>query len=337
MVTLRDLGRLLGVTHSTVSRALRNSPTISPARRLEIQQAAARLGYRPNAVATRLGHQRRAGRRVSIDSGIAWLNFWPRPEKLRSFGEFDAYWEGARERAESTGYRLEEFVCGKRMSARRLERVLAARNIQGVLIPPHGLLPRPEGWDRIDWSRFCIVRFGYSTAEPASHLVASNQLACGILAIENMWRLGYRRIGFVASANRFFNFQAGFLTRQAQVEGNPPVCTFVSSRNPKSKLEEFARWLRTHRPDALLSELPETRGMLESLGYRIPRDIGLAATSVLDGNADAGVNQNSREIGRAAVETLLSLLNHNQYGVPAVPREVLITGGWVDGPMLPPR
>jgi DNA-binding LacI/PurR family transcriptional regulator len=77
--------------------------------------------------------------------------------------------------------------------------------------------------------------------------------------------------------------------------------------------------------------------MLEKLGYRVPEDIGLAATSILDGNADAGIDQNSEEIGRAAFETLLSLLNHNQYGIPDIVREVVITGSWVDGTSLPQR
>jgi LacI family transcriptional regulator len=99
----------------------------------------------------------------------------------------------------------------------------------------------------------------------------------------------------------------------------------------------FAAWLRKYRPEAILSDIPETRKYLGELGYRIPKDIGLAATSVLDGNADAGVEQNSEEIGKAAVETLLSLLNHNLVGVPQIVREVVITGTWVDGSSLPPR
>ena len=69
----------------------------------------------------------------------------------------------------------------------------------------------------------------------------------------------------------------------------------------------------------------------------MPEDIGLAAFSVLDGNADAGIYQNSEEIGRAAVQLLISLIHHNEHGVPEVCREVLAEGQWQDGSTLPPK
>jgi len=79
------------------------------------------------------------------------------------------------------------------------------------------------------------------------------------------------------------------------------------------------------------------RDMLREAGYRVPHDIGLAATSVLDGNADAGIYQQSEEIGKAAVQLLISLIHHNEHGIPEIPREVLIVGRWQDGSTLPPR
>ena len=39
---------------------------------------------------------------------------------------------------------------------------------------------------------------------------------------------------------------------------------------------------------------------------------------VLDGPADSGIDQNSKEIGRAAVQTLISLIHHNERGIPQV-------------------
>jgi LacI family transcriptional regulator len=77
--------------------------------------------------------------------------------------------------------------------------------------------------------------------------------------------------------------------------------------------------------------------MLGQAGYRVPRDIGLAVLSVLDGNADAGINQNSAVIGEAAVQMLISLIHHNERGIPKVCRELLVEGEWVDGRTLPPR
>jgi len=338
-VTLRDIAKKLGIHHSTVGRALQNAPNISLERRRVIQEAARQMGYKPNAMATILGHQRHAQDRRPISAEIAWINYWKDPQELRKHREFDLYWRGASLRAEQNGYRLEEFAGGDRLSPSRLEQILLARNIHGILIPPHGAShPLPTDLDKIHWEKFNIVRFGYSVQVPCAHLVTSNHLTCGMLAIENMWRLGYKRIGFVAFQDTHFNFRAGFLSKQVfQIKEQPPTFTFLSSDNPSAQLSLFSKWLKTNRPEAILTDAPSTREMLAKLGYRVPEDIGLAATSVLDGNADAGIDQNSEAIGRAAMETLISLLNHNEYGIPDVVREVLITGKWVDGTTLPPR
>lgn len=49
--TIRDVARLAGVSHQTVSRRLRRDPTVSPMLAAHIDQAVAQLDYRPNLVA----------------------------------------------------------------------------------------------------------------------------------------------------------------------------------------------------------------------------------------------------------------------------------------------
>src|SRR5205823_5144385 len=106
-VTLRDLARALGVSHVTVSLALRNSPKISEARRAQIKKVAEEMGYRPNAMAAALAHFKQSSKTHPVQAGLAWLNFWPNPKKLRSYAEFDRYWIGAQAAAEKLGYHLE--------------------------------------------------------------------------------------------------------------------------------------------------------------------------------------------------------------------------------------
>ncbi len=57
-VSIQDIARAAGVSHATVSRALRNSPLISAEVRHTIQQLANEMGYIPNAVAQSLKEQR---------------------------------------------------------------------------------------------------------------------------------------------------------------------------------------------------------------------------------------------------------------------------------------
>lgn len=57
-VSIQDIARAAGVSHATVSRALRDSPLISAEVRENIQRLAEEMGYTPNAVAQSLKERR---------------------------------------------------------------------------------------------------------------------------------------------------------------------------------------------------------------------------------------------------------------------------------------
>ncbi len=57
-VSIQDIAWAAGVSHSTVSRSLHDSPLITPEVRLRIQQLAQEMGYTPNAVAQSLKGKR---------------------------------------------------------------------------------------------------------------------------------------------------------------------------------------------------------------------------------------------------------------------------------------
>jgi len=91
------------------------------------------------------------------------------------------------------------------------------------------------------------------------------------------------------------------------------------------------------RPDAVLTALAEVPGLIRRLGYRIPQDIAVAGTSVLDIPVDAGVDQRPQEIGRIAVEMLVKQININERGEPLAPCRILIESTWQNGKSMPRR
>jgi DNA-binding LacI/PurR family transcriptional regulator len=336
-VTLSDIARKLNVSHTTVSRALRNDRQISKSLCQKAQQMAQQMGYRPDAMLSALAQYRRANRTAPIAAELAWINHWPDPKELRRVHEFDLYWQGAAAEAERSGYRMEEFRLGKNMPPSRLEKILLARNVPGIVIPPWWRGEYPD-WGDFHWENFCVVRLGYTIHIPPAHLVSADQFFDSVLAYEIMQKKGYRRIGLVTTAvvGRRLRFLAGYMFAQASVGLRLAPLLFPDAPGEENQ-PKLVAWLNKTKPDAILTDQAPLRDMLAQAGYRVPEDLGLATTNASDGNGDAGICQNSDEIGKAAIQLLISLIHHNERGVPRVRREVLVEGEWVDGRTLPPR
>jgi len=113
-------------------------------------------------------------------------------------------------------------------------------------------------------------------------------------------------------------------------------CRILTRTAPEAE-QRLASWLKRSAPDAILTDIAPLHTMLAKVGCRVPEDVGLAAPSILDGNADAGIYQNSKEIGKAAVQLVISLIHHNERGIPEICRELLVEGHWVDGSVLPSK
>ncbi|MGB8353238.1 MAG: LacI family DNA-binding transcriptional regulator [Chthoniobacteraceae bacterium] len=337
-ISLRDIAKKLNLSHSTVSLALRNHPRISEPVRKKIHETAEEMGYHPDPMLAALAHYRQGKAEPQIHAVVAWINTWPKPEKLRSFHEFDLYWKGAMACAEKFGYRLEEFACGPLCSPKRLETILRTRNISGILIPPQPVSP---DWADFAWKDFSAVRFGRSCVYPAVQVVTADQMANTLLAFRKTRERGYKRVGFVthtSSSERGPFFIAGFLMAQFELpeEERLPVLV-LENVNFESDSKKLAAWIKKYKPDAILTAAAEMRQMLERIGCRVPGDIGLVVESVLDGNSDTGIYQNPEEIGRVAFLVVMSLINDNARGIPPVFRQSLVLGEWRDGHTLPDR
>lgn len=334
-VTQKDIAQKLGLDHSTVSLALRNSRKISDAKRELIHKTASEMGYKLNASAANLAKHRRISSQQPVSSVLAWLNCWPEPEKLLQQNEFQQYWQGAKETAERLGYGLEEFVVKKEMSLERIERIMKARSIKGILLPPH---PGRIDFSQMDWDQFSALRFGRSIKYPQAHMISADQVGNMILAYDEVVKRGYRRIGLAGRPMRehWNNFDAGYLKAQDLHKEKNRIPIFgINENNPLAQLDEFKEWLETWKIDAIISATGGVSGMLRAAGYDIGPDIGLATMSILDTSIDAGIYQNSDEIGRVAALALISQIQDNDTGVPKIFRKTLVPGVWQDGETLP--
>jgi LacI family transcriptional regulator len=323
--------------------ALHDSHRISLKRRREIQRVAKEMGYVPDPFLSGLAAHSR-GRATAKNIGVlAWVNHWKNPEYWHQFKEFNAYYQGASEAATRLGYRLEEVRWELNTSPKRFERILLARGIEAVLIPPHQQL---LDWGDFDWNKFSVIRFGMSVQNPDSNLVTSDVFRAMVMALKKIHEYGYQRIGF--TVNKEFNrrlggdFLSGYFYAQTFLKLKPvlpPLLTVMTIRDADELTRQKAalkQWLARHKPDAILTVDIELPGMIQALGYRIPQDIAVAGTTVLDIPVDAGIDQCPEDVGRIAVEMLVKQINVSERGEPRDPCRILIESCWQDGHSLPP-
>ena len=146
-VTFRQIAKASGLAVATVSYALRNHPKIPAETIARVQAVADALGYRPNPrVAALMAHIRRA-RPVASGDCIAFIWLARPAPYLRMYN-------GAKQRAQELGYELEDFALRDRaLNPARLERILRARRITGIVLSPldSGQASFALDWD---WSRF---------------------------------------------------------------------------------------------------------------------------------------------------------------------------------------
>jgi DNA-binding LacI/PurR family transcriptional regulator len=278
-----------------------------------------------------------------MHASLAWLNFWPKPEELRKVPLFRANWEGAVAAAERLGYRIEEFVCGGEtgFTPQRLKSILEAQGIQGILLPPQRP-PVPAGAFDFDWRDFAAVRIGHTVTHPSVHVVTHSQASDTLLACRMIREKGYKRIGHLTSETLdcYAFFEAGFLKSQLASAPEDRIPLLVLENNPEPNervLKQIDDWMKRHRPDAILSTEGNIVGLLNAAGYRVPEDVAVAASSVRNSDADAGIFENPEEVGRAAVKTLISQLQRHELGIPEFPQDILVHGIWENGRTLPPK
>lgn len=331
-VSLRDVALAAKVSHVTVSLALRDHPKISAKTRERVRAAAKRLGYKPDPMLRALAEYRKTKRVARYQATLAWINNFPMPEYPEKYQSFRLYYEGARERVSELGYQLDLFSpIADGISLVKLRQILVARGIQGLLVGPHW---QPNAvWD-FNLTGFSAVAFGYSLSSPRLHVVTNSQARSSSLALEHLKKLGHKRVGLAIFAEHdrrtSHNFLGGFLgeTMPFLPENQKPFHIFSNGFDKKA----WRGWCKAYKPDAIIVSDTEIANAIEALGTKIPEALSVAVL-VSDSKSDrwAGIDQNDREIGRVAVDTLVGMLHRNETGIPRLPNRILVESTWKDG------
>lgn len=337
-VTLKQVAARAGVHVSTAWRALKNDTYVEATKRARIRAIAEELGYTPDPMLTALSNYRRKHQPAAFQSTLAWINNFPDRREGRELVNIAGYHEGALRHATQMGFKLEEFWLSEPgMTPRRAREVLMARGIRGLVFPPQPL----SGTElALDVESFACVAIGYSLATPSLHVVGCHQHNATLRALRELSKLGHVRIGMVAAtetlrrANHSFESPYHFF-QAVQDEAHRVPIFFIQGRDEPRNIagarESFLAWFKRHKPTAIVSHISEVRTWLEAAGRSVPDDVSLVTLSRAFDRSWSGIDQQEAEIGRRAVELLVTLFHSGERGAPATPLRLLVEGRWIEG------
>jgi len=332
-VTQRDVAKKAGVSHVTVSLALRGHPGIPAETRERIRAIADGLGYVPDPMLSALSSYRKRKRPQAFQANIAWINNFRHSDELYAY-DFGEYYEGAVERSRELGFQLEEYrIAEAGQDWKGLKRILLSRGVQGILLAPS---EKPNARFELDLTAFSAVRFGYSYSHPILNTVANMQFTTVVSAVENLAALGYKRIGLVITeevhARTGLRFLGGFAAAQSQFPKKDRISPLALPENSDVP-KVIAAWVARQKIDCILSihGMGRYRQLLAA-GLQIPErigyaDLGLAADEPLL----SGICQNSKVVGAKAVDLVVSMIHMQERGVPANCAHILVDGYWIAG------
>lgn len=341
--SIRALAKILPYSRTTISDALRGLPRVNAETAREIRAAAEAAGFRPNPLASAIMSEMRRSRSGLFRGTLAAVFFEQpaMPSYSQSFSQ--SLVAGATARAAELGFKLETLSVNARITVERLNTVLQARGIRGLLLLPAW---DPPDFSQLRWERYAGVYADYGISRPALHCVCPDHFRALSAVLERLLELGYRRPGLAMIAHHDERLQhrweGAFLAFQRRAAAVRPVPPLVL---PEITREKFCHWFRRHRPDVVLGHDCDILTWMRACGANIPRTHGFFClnSAIPPPGRCAGLDQQPHLIGARAIDIVVAQLHRNEYGPPAFADLTTIPARWVDGPTIrataapPPR
>lgn len=315
--TIIDVAKALGVSPSTVSRALNNSSEINEYTRQEIIKVVHEMDYRPNLLAKSLNR----GKSHTIGVII--------PDIQRPF--FAGVVAGIQKIASEAGYRV--MICQSNEShyteILNVQALVASR-VDGLLIShtketnifDHVKLQLKKGLPIVHFDRIC--------GEVDTAKVIQEDFSGSFALVEHLIQQGCTRIaacagpkGLLISENRLNGYKAALAKYGIPIDEE---LIFHSNFREADSLIALARWFDlSNKPDAIFAlhygNAIEMMVELKQKGIKIPNEIALVAfgddllASLIEPSLTV-FNQSAYTIGQEAANILIDNIINKETFIP---------------------
>lgn len=340
--SIRDLAHSLGVSPSTVSRALKGTGRISPELRASIRKAAQKAGYHSHPLISQafsLARQPQEKRYRETLAAIAEFDIKTGPDYQKLM------LAGAQEQASRLAYKMETFVLsGKPAQHKQLSRVLWNRGIRGLIILPRTVsnLARIH----LDWNQFTAVEIGRTLWHPRNlHRLETPQYPKTIEIIHLLKKVGYKRIGMAVEPahNKRLNgvYYAAYMVMQQTLPEKSRLP--IPGLSGKWDLSTFSQWFRKYKPDVLIAhDVASVHTWLQKLGLSIPDDVSIFRLGMREDDPTeqlrkydwTGILPDQKDQGSKAVDMVTLLLERGITGPVGNPMCWQVDGSWRAGKTL---
>ena len=261
-MNIRDMARALGLSTSTVSRALNGYTDVNADTRLRVQEMAQSMGYRPNAGARRLVRGNTDAIGIVYSAAVENLG---NPLFLDMAG-------GLAERLEQDHFDLLLAVAKNDSDLTIYDRLFRGGRVDAVIVP--NTLVEDARIDYLLAKGYPFIAYGRTQgADNFSWFDFDNEQGSA-LAVAHLCELGHTRIAYVhadLALNFAYQRHAGFVNAMQKHGLNcPPECMLGAIADKRGGLLAVSQLLALeHRPTAIvvdnnLAGIGVVRGLLDA-------------------------------------------------------------------------
>ncbi len=321
-VTIKDIARELGISPSTVSKALKNHPEISVVTKKKVNELAKKLDYKPNAIALSL----RSSRTKTLGLVI--------PEIVHHF--FSSVISGIEDVAYDAGYNVMIFQSNESFNREVFATTaLMDARVEGILISLSRETRQYEHLSYVLNNGVPLVMFDRVCDEIITDKVTVDDFQGAYNAVNHLIRTGRRRIAHLAGPPglRITDLRRNGYTealRDNKMEIDRDLIIYCDNFN-QAQIRTKQLMNRIQPPDGIFTVNDFTAtGVIKSLhemGIRIPEEISVIGfsnglISQVTHPTLSTVDQHGYEMGQISVQLLLDRLLNRQIEQPFIHHEL---------------